>query len=46
VNTSWGTPLPALGSESAVDASGGGWYYDAAHQHLIIKLSKGGSSCP
>ncbi len=46
VNTNWGTPLSPLGNEMAVDASGGGWYYDAAHQRLIIKLTKVGSACP
>ncbi len=46
VNTSWGTPLPALASEAAVDASTGGWFYDAAHQHLIVKLIQLGSACP
>lgn len=46
VNTSWGTALPALGSEMAVDSSSGGWYYDAARQHLIIKLTQVGSNCP
>lgn len=45
VDANWGTPLPQLGSEAAVDASGGGWYYDAARNHLIIKLTKLGSGC-
>jgi LysM repeat protein len=46
VNTSWGTPLAPLGSETAVDASGGGWYYDSARQLLIVKVAQVGSSCP
>ncbi len=46
VNTGWGTPLPPLGSEAAVDGSGGGWFYDAARQHLIVKLTQVGSHCP
>jgi LysM repeat protein len=46
VNATWGSPLPSLESEEAVDASAGGWYYDAAHQHLIIKLTKLGGFCP
>ncbi len=46
VNTSWGSPLPPLGSEMAVDGSGGGWYYDSARQHLIVKVSQLGGSCP
>lgn len=46
VNINWGTPLPALTSENAVDGSGGGWYYDAARQHLIVKITRLGNYCP
>ncbi len=46
VNASWGTLLPALASETAVDASTGGWFYDAARRHLIVKLTQLGSACP
>lgn len=46
VNASWGTPLPTFGNEAAVDASSGGWFYDSARQHLVIKLTKLGSYCP
>lgn len=46
VNTTWGAPLPALASEAAVDASGGGWFYDGARQHLIVKVNQVGSYCP
>ena len=46
VNMSWGTALPALGSEMAIDGSSGGWYYESARQHLIVKLSQVGAFCP
>jgi hypothetical protein len=46
INTNWGTALPSLTSENAVDASGGGWYYDAAQQHLIVKVTRVGNYCP
>jgi alpha-glucosidase (family GH31 glycosyl hydrolase) len=46
INVSWGTPIPVLGNETAVDASAGGWYYDAARQHLIVKLTRVGNYCP
>lgn len=46
VDATWGTPLSPLGSEAAVDASGGGWFYDSARQHLIVKITKVGSYCP
>lgn len=46
VNASWGTSLPSLGSEMAVDASTGGWFYDSGRQLLIIKLAQVGHDCP
>jgi len=46
VNVSWGTPLPLLNDEAAVDASAGGWFFDAPRQHLIIKLTQRGNYCP
>lgn len=38
--------VAALASEAAVDASTGGWFYDAARRHLIVKLTQLGSACP
>jgi LysM repeat protein len=46
VNTNLGMPLPTLAGEAAVDASAGGWFFDAARQHLIIKLTNLGVFCP
>lgn len=46
VNTNWGNALPQLGSEFEVDGSSGGWFYDAAAQHLIVKVGNPGADCP
>ncbi|MGB8647672.1 MAG: TIM-barrel domain-containing protein [Anaerolineae bacterium] len=46
VNVGWGTALPQLASEGDVDASTGGWFYDSAAQHLIVKPGTGGADCP
>jgi alpha-glucosidase (family GH31 glycosyl hydrolase) len=46
VNTAWGTSLPQFKSEGAVGASGGGWYYDASAQRLVVKISNLGADCP
>jgi len=46
VNQAWGSTLTPFNSEQAVDASSGGWYYDSTKQHLIIKISALGTTCP
>ncbi len=45
VNASLGASLPPLASDAAVDESGEGWFFDAARQHLIIKLKQVGDYC-
>lgn len=46
VNTAWGAPLTERRNEAAVGASASGWYYDAAAQRLIVKISTTGTECP
>jgi hypothetical protein len=46
VNTGWGEPLPERNNERKTARKPNGWYYDAAAQRLIVKVSTLGTACP
>lgn len=45
IDTEWGRKLDKRENEAAVNGSASGWYYDAAAQRLIVKISELGTDC-
>lgn len=46
INTAWGSALTPAATERAAERSDGGWWYDATHNRLIVKISTFGNDCP
>ena len=46
INGQWGKALPQRSGESDTALARQGWYYDAAHQRLIVKVTMRGTACP